>query len=50
MEDETFNRIARRFEALTSSRGTFGVLAGAGVLSALSGVGLEVLGKGKKKK
>ena len=50
MDDTSFDRLARRLERFTSRRGTFGMLAGAGVLSALSGVGLEVLAKGKKKK
>lgn len=50
MDDETFDRIARRFEGLTSRRGAFGALAGAGVLSTLGGLRLEVMAKGKKKK
>ncbi len=50
MDDETFDRIARRFEGLTSRRGAFGVLAGSSVLSALGGLRLEVMAKGKKKK
>ena len=54
MDDTTFDRIARRFENLSSRRTTLGALLGAGFLSALGGPAADVLakgkGKGKKKK
>jgi hypothetical protein len=50
MDDQTFDRLARRFESLTSRRSTLGALAGAGLLSALGGSGLETAAKRKKKK
>lgn len=50
MEDETFDRIARRFDMMRTRRATVGGLGAAGFLAVLDGPGLEALAKRKKKK
>lgn len=50
MDDETFDRIARRFDTARTRRAIVGGLGAAGLLAALGGPGRDVLAKRKKKK
>ena len=49
MDDSTFDRLARRLEALASRRTALGALSGAGFVAALGGSRLDVSAKRKKK-
>lgn len=50
MDDSTFDRLARRLEALASRRTALGALSGAGFVAALAGSRLDASAKRKKKK
>lgn len=50
MDDSTFDRLARRLEALASRRTALGALSGAGLVAALAGSRLDASAKRKKKK